>query len=72
MTPYASVEPFYQSQYGKWSETAIYAGCIFPIRKHFQLDPYYEHQNQTGKTTESATEPVWHGAECLLLDWNLK
>ncbi len=49
LTPYASVEPFYQSQYGKWSETAIYAGCIFPIRKHFQLDPYYEHQNQTGK-----------------------
>jgi hypothetical protein len=49
LTPYASVEPFYQSQYGKWSETAIYAGCIFPIGKHFQLDPYYEHQNQTGK-----------------------
>jgi len=49
LTPYASVEPFYQSQYGKWSETAIYAGCIFPIRKHAQLDPYYEHQNQTGK-----------------------
>ena len=49
MTPYASVEPFYQSQYGKWSETALYAGCIFPIRKHFQLDPYYEHQNQTSK-----------------------
>jgi hypothetical protein len=49
MTPYASVEPFYESQYGKWAETAIYAGCIFPIRKHIQLDPYYEHQNETGK-----------------------
>jgi hypothetical protein len=49
LTPYGSIEPFYQSQYGKWSETAIYAGCIFPIPKHFQLDPYYEHQNQTGK-----------------------
>jgi Protein of unknown function (DUF2490) len=49
VTPYASVEPFYQSQYGKWSETAIYAGCIFPIRRHVQFDPYYEHQNQTGK-----------------------
>lgn len=49
LTPYASVEPFYQSQYRKWSETALYAGCIFPIRKHVQLDPYYEHQNQTGK-----------------------
>jgi Protein of unknown function (DUF2490) len=49
LTPYASVEPFYQSQYGKWSETAIYAGCILPIRRHVQFDPYYEHQNQTGK-----------------------
>jgi hypothetical protein len=49
LTPYASVEPFYQSKYGKWSETAVYAGCIFPIRRHVQFDPYYEHQNQTGK-----------------------
>ncbi len=49
MIPYAAAEPFYQSKYGKWSETAIYVGCIFPIRKHLQLDPYYEHQNQTGK-----------------------
>jgi len=49
VTPYVSVEPFYQSSYGKWSETAIYAGCIFPVRKHMQVDPYYEHQNQTGK-----------------------
>lgn len=49
MKAYASVEPFYQSQYGKWSDTAIYAGCLLPIRKHVQVDPYYEHQNNTGK-----------------------
>jgi hypothetical protein len=49
LTPYAAVEPFYESQYGKWAETAIYAGFIFPIGKHVQLDTYYEHQNQTGK-----------------------
>jgi len=48
-TPYAAAEAFYQSEYGKWSNTAIYAGCLFPIRKRVQLDPYYEHQNQTGK-----------------------
>jgi len=29
--PYAAVEFFYQSQYSKWSDTAIYAGCMFPI-----------------------------------------
>jgi hypothetical protein len=47
---YASVEPFYESQYSKWSDTAIYAGCMFPIGKHVEFDPYYEHQNNTGKS----------------------
>jgi len=48
-SPFASAELFYQSSYGKVSDTAIYAGCIFRIRKHVQLEPYYEHQNETGK-----------------------
>jgi hypothetical protein len=47
--PYASVEFFYESQYSKWSDTAIYAGCLLPIGKHLEFDPYYEHQNNTGK-----------------------
>ena len=47
-SPYASVEFFYNSRYEKWSDTAIYAGCLFPIRKHFEFNPYYEHQNNTG------------------------
>jgi hypothetical protein len=48
--PYASVESFYESQYGKWSDTAIYAGCLFPMGKRVELNPYYEHQNNTGKS----------------------
>jgi hypothetical protein len=48
-TPYASVEPFYQSQYHKWSTTVLYAGCLFPLGRHVQFDPYYAHQNITGK-----------------------
>jgi len=47
--PYVSAEVFYESQYKKWSTTALYAGCLFPIGKHVQFDPYYEHQNNTGK-----------------------
>lgn len=46
--PYASAEFFYESRYSKWSNTAIYAGCLFPIGKHVQFNPYYEHQNFTG------------------------
>ena len=48
--PYASVEVYYESQYQKWSTTEIYVGCLFPIKKHFELNPYYEHQNNTGKS----------------------
>ncbi len=48
--PYVSVEFFYESQYSKWSDTAIYAGCLFPIGRHVQFNPYYEHQNNTGKS----------------------
>ena len=48
-SPYASAEFFYESQYGKWADTAIYAGSEFPLGRHFDLNPYYEHQNQTGK-----------------------
>ena len=47
--PYASAEVYYESQYGKWSTTELYAGSIFPMGKHFQLQTYYEHQNNTGK-----------------------
>lgn len=47
--PYLSAEPFYQSQYQKWATTALYAGSVFPVRKHFAFDAYYEHQNVTGK-----------------------
>jgi hypothetical protein len=47
---YASAEFFYESQYEKWSDTALYAGCLFPVGKHLEFDPYYEHQNNTGKS----------------------
>jgi hypothetical protein len=47
--PYASAEVFYESKYSKWSTTALYVGCLFPVGKHIELDPYYEHENNTGK-----------------------
>jgi Protein of unknown function (DUF2490) len=49
-SPYSSVEVYYESQYQKWSTTEVYLGCLFPIRRHFELDSYYEHQNNTGKS----------------------
>jgi Protein of unknown function (DUF2490) len=48
-SPYVSSEFFYDSKYGKWSNTYLQAGVILPVFKHLQIDPYYEHQNNTGK-----------------------
>ncbi len=47
--PFLAVEPFYESQYGKWSTTDLYAGCLFPIGRHIEFNTYYEHENNTGK-----------------------
>jgi Protein of unknown function (DUF2490) len=49
LSPYVSAEFWYTSQYTKWSDTSIFAGCLFPLGKHFDFNPYYEHQNSTGK-----------------------
>lgn len=51
LIPYASVEPFYESQYQKWSTTSLYAGCLLPVGKHVQFNPYFEHDNNTGKSS---------------------
>jgi hypothetical protein len=47
--PYVSAEVFYESQYSKISSTNLYAGCLLPMNKHIEFDPYYEHENNTGK-----------------------
>jgi hypothetical protein len=51
--PYSAVEVYYESKYQKVSTTEIYVGCLFPIRQRFELNPYYEHQNNTGKSPNS-------------------
>ena len=48
-TPYIRGEVYYDSQYQKWSRTAGTFGLIFPIRKRYEIEPYYEHQNDTSK-----------------------
>jgi len=49
LIPYVAAEPFYESQYSKWSTTELYVGCLFPVGKHVQFESYYEHENNTGK-----------------------
>jgi hypothetical protein len=49
LIPYVAAEPFYESQYGKWSTTSLYGGSLFPVGKHVEFNTYYEHDNNTGK-----------------------
>jgi len=48
LTPYVAFEPYYESQYEKWSTTTEFAGCLLPVGKHVEFNPYYEHENDTG------------------------
>jgi hypothetical protein len=47
--PFVAIEPFYETQYHKWSTTSLYAGSLFPVGKHVEFNTYYEHDNNTGK-----------------------
>ena len=47
--PYVRAEFFCESQYAKWSTSGLYAGCLLPLGRHFELDPYYEHENNRGE-----------------------
>jgi hypothetical protein len=48
-SPHVAAEPYYESQYGKSSTTALYVGSLFPVGKHVQFNSYFEHENNTGK-----------------------
>jgi hypothetical protein len=47
--PYIAAEPFYESQYKKWSSTDLYAGSLFPVGKHVEFNTYFEFENDTDK-----------------------
>jgi hypothetical protein len=49
LIPYVAAEPFYESQYEKWAVTDLYAGCLLPVGKHVEFNPYYEFENNTAK-----------------------
>ncbi len=46
--PFIREELFFTSTYRKWNNTALAAGAIFPLLKRYEVQPYYEHQNNTG------------------------
>jgi Protein of unknown function (DUF2490) len=49
-SPYIRGEVYYDSNYQKFSRTAGIVGAAFPIRRHTEIETYYEHQNDTGQS----------------------
>jgi hypothetical protein len=58
LIPYLAAEPYYENKYGKWSTTALYAGCLTPVGKRFLFNSYYEHENYTGKRPNQSQNEV--------------
>lgn len=50
-TPYIRMEGYYDSRFQKWSRTAETFGLTFPVRKRCEIEPYYEHQNDTSSSS---------------------
>ena len=47
-SPYARGEVFYDSRQSGWTRNTYSFGSIFPVRKRFDLEGYYERENTTG------------------------
>ena len=44
---YIRAEVYYDGNLHKWSRTTETFGLVFPTRKRAEIEPYYEHQNDT-------------------------
>jgi hypothetical protein len=56
--PYVRAEAYYDGSVRKWSRTSETAGAAFPIRKRIEIEPYYEHQNDTSKAPNRQVNAV--------------
>jgi hypothetical protein len=57
-SPYVRGEVYYDSRYDKWSRTALIAGSILPINRHLELEGYFEHQNDSGGSSNRTVNAV--------------
>jgi hypothetical protein len=58
VTPYGRIEFYCDSRYSKWSRTAISAGSVFPLKGRWELEVYYEHQNDTSSAPNEQVDAL--------------
>ena len=57
-SPYIRGEMYYDSRYDKVSRTALIGGWTFPITRHFEFESYFEHQNDSGGSSNRTVNAV--------------
>jgi hypothetical protein len=57
-SPYIRGEVYYDSRYDKWSRNALIAGSTFPMNRHIELEGYFEHQNDSGGSSNRTVNAV--------------
>jgi len=50
LVPYVRAEVYYDHKHTKWTRTTFSGGVAIPFKKHYELDTYFEHQNDTSKS----------------------
>lgn len=58
VSPYLQAEAYRDSTAEKWSRTTEDIGCIFPVRRRAEIDPYYQHMNDTVKSPNRQTHGI--------------
>jgi hypothetical protein len=56
--PYIRGEIYYDSRYDKVSRSALISGSSFPITRHLELESYFEHQNDSGGSSNRTVNAV--------------
>ena len=58
LNPYSRFEFYYDSRYDKWSRTELSLGSSFPVSAHFELEGYFDYQNDTSGSPSRQTKAV--------------
>jgi len=57
-SPYARAELYYDSRVDRVSRVALTGGVVIPIVKHIELESYFEHQNDSGGSSNRQVNAV--------------
>jgi hypothetical protein len=58
LVPYTRGEIYYDSRFANVSRTALIGGSSFPITRHFEFEGYFEHQNDSGGSSNRTVNAV--------------